>query len=134
MKSTRKIRRQQVRDEIAEINPWDLSGSPEDICKELRDTQDAYIKDRNDIIETSWEWVSASYEGEDGHFTLKVTRWENDREYDARVKNLMKIKDGEKLEKAKQEQTEYETYLRLQKKFGDNYLHKKFDDQDWSKP
>ena len=43
MKKTRKIKRQQVRENIAEVNPWDLFGSPEDICKELTDTQNAYV-------------------------------------------------------------------------------------------
>lgn len=134
MKKARQIRRQQVKEGIAQISPWDLFGSPEDICKELRETQDAYLKDYDNIIEAFWTWDEPSYDGTSGYFSLVITRLENDKEYNTRVKNLMKIKEGEKLEKQQQEQVEYETYLRLQKKFGDNYLHKKFDDQDWSKP
>lgn len=120
MKNTTKIRRQEVKDEIAEVSPWDLSGTPEDICKTLRETQDAYLNQYNkeDIIDSCWSWASPSYEGEDGHFTLKITRLENDNEYDRRVKQLMKIGEQEKILKQKQEQSEYETYLRLQKKFG----------------
>lgn len=117
MKKARQIRRQQVKEGIAQISPWDLFGSPEDICKELRETQDAYLKDYDNIIEAFWTWDEPSYDGTSGYFSLVIKRLENDREYNTRVKNLMKIKDGEKLEKAKQEQDEYETYLRLQKKF-----------------
>jgi len=119
MKNTRKIRRQQVKDEIAEVSPWNLSGSPEDICKELRETQDAYLNQykKEDIIDSCWSWVSPSYDGDDGHFTLKITRLENDMEYDRRVKQLMKIKEKEKSAKEKEEQTEYEEYLRLKQKF-----------------
>lgn len=119
MKKTKNIRRQQVKDEIAEVSPWDLSGSPEDICKELRETQDAYLNQYNkeDIIDSCWSWVSPSYDGDDGHFTLKITRLENDREYDRRVKQLMKIDEQEKILKQKQEKFEYEEYLRLKQKF-----------------
>ena len=112
-----KIRRQQVKDEIAQISPWNLSGSPEDICKELRETQDAYLKDYDNIIEANWGWVSPSYAGEDGYFSLTITRLENDNEYDRRVKQLMKIGEQEKILKQKQEQSEYEEYLRLKQKF-----------------
>lgn len=115
--NSKKIRRQQVKDTLVTVSPWDLSGSPEDICKTLRETQDAYLKDYNDVIDSHWTWESCPYGDGEGSFALNITRLENDREYNDRIKRLMKIKDGEKLEKAKQEQVEYETYLRLQKKF-----------------
>lgn len=118
MKSTRKIRRQQVKDTVATVSPWDLSGTPEEICKELRETQDAYLKNYDDIVDATWSWENPSFGDSEGYFALSITRLENDKEYDSRVKKLMKIKEGEKLEKQKQEQSEYETYLRLQKKFG----------------
>lgn len=117
MRNTRKIKRQQVKDTLTTVSPWELSGTPEEICKELRDTQDAYLKNYNDVIDAHWTWESCPYGDGEGSFALNITRLENDREYNDRVKRLMKIKDGEKLEKAKQEQVEYETYLRLQKKF-----------------
>lgn len=123
MKKARKIRRQQVKDTITTVSPWDLSGTPEEICKELRETQDAYLKNYDDIVDATWSWENPSFGDSEGYFTLSITRLENDREYNDRVKRLMKIKEGEKLEKAKQEQAEYETYLRLQKKF---------DKQNWN--
>ena len=46
----------------------------------------------------------------------------------------MQIKEKEKSVKEKEDQRELEEYLRLKKKFGDNYLHRKFDDKEWSKP
>lgn len=117
MKNTKKIRRQQVRESIAQISPWDLLGSPEDICKELRETQDAYLKDNDNIVEASWAWEEPSYDGTTGYFSLVITRLENDQEYDRRVKQLMKIGEQEKILKQKQEQSEYEQYLRLKQKF-----------------
>lgn len=47
MKKARKIRRQKVREEIADISPWDLSGTPEDIYNQLKDTQNTYLKKYN---------------------------------------------------------------------------------------
>lgn len=117
MKNTGKIRRQQVKENIAEVCPWDLSGSPEDIYKELHQTQSNYLKDRDDIIEASWSWESAEYEGTDGRFVLTITRLENDNEYNKRVKYLTRIGEQEKILKQKQEQSEYEEYLRLKQKF-----------------
>lgn len=135
MKNTRKIKRQKVREKIAEVSPWELSGSPEDICKELRDTQNAYLDkyNQNDILESGWTWETSNYDDSgDGEFVLEIIRLENDKEYDTRVKTLMKIKEKEELVKAKEEKAEYDEYLRLKQKFGDNYLHKKFDDQNWN--
>ena len=125
MRETRKIRRQPVRDEIATVSPWDLSGTPEDICKELRDTQNAYLDkyNKDDILEARWTWENSEYEGEDGHFVLTITRLENDKEYDSRVKQLIKIGEQEKILKQKEEKFEYEEYLRLKQKF---------DKQNWN--
>ena len=130
MRETRKIRRQQVRDEIATLSPWELSGSPEDICKELRDTQNAYLDkyNKDDILEAGWTWENSEYEGEDGHFVLTITRLENDKEYDSRVKQLMKIGEQEKILKQKEEKFEYEEYLRLKQKFDKTWKN------DWSSP
>lgn len=115
-----KIRRQQVKENIAEVCPWDLSGSPEDIYKELHQTQSNYLKDRDDIIEANWLWESAEYEGTDGRFVLTITRLENDKEYNARIKKLTQIKENEKVAKEQEKKNEYEEYLRLKKKFDKN--------------
>lgn len=129
MKNTRKtnIRRQKVQDTLAHISPWDLSGTPEDICKELRETQDAYLKDYDNIIEASWKWEDPSFGDSTGYFSLIITRLENDNEYDRRVKQLMKIGEQEKILKQKQEKFEYEEYLRLKQKFDKN-------SKDWKPP
>lgn len=125
MKNTKKIRKQKIREEIADISPWDLSGSPEDICKTLRDTENAYLKKYNkeDILEVGWTWETSSYGDSEGRFALIMTRLENDMEYNARVYNLKKIKENEKAAKAKEKQSEYEEYLRLKQKF---------DKQNWN--
>lgn len=122
MKKTRKIRRQPVKENVAEISPWDLSGTAHDIYKELQETQNAYVDKYNidDIISISWEWESASDETSDGYFVLTVMRLENDKEYNARVKKLAKIVDGEKTAKEQEQKKEYEEYLKLKKKFETN--------------
>lgn len=119
MKKTIKIRRQQVKENVTEVCPWELSGSPEDICKTLREIQDAYLKKYNkeDILEASWIWETSLYGDGEGNFSLTITRLENDNEYNKRVKQLMKIGEQEKILKQKQEQSEYEEYLRLKQKF-----------------
>lgn len=134
MKNTRKIKRQQVRETVAEISPWDLSGSAERIYKELQETEKYYLDKYDNVIDSGWGWESGVYDSSEGHFTFVITRLENDREYNARVKKLTQIKENEKNAKNKKNQAEYEEYLRLKKKFGDNYLHRKFDDKEWSKP
>lgn len=118
MKNTKKIRRQEIREVVARVSPWELSGTAHEIYKELQETQNVYVDKYNvdDIISVFWEWEADNYDNS-GEFALNIRRLENDKEYDARVKKLIKIKDGEKLEKQKQEQSEYETYLRLQKRF-----------------
>ena len=107
MKKTGTIKRQQIKESITSVSPYELSGSPEDICKELRATQDAYLEDRNDIIESCWSWESTPY-SDHGTFELFITRLENDKEYDARVKK-----------QEKQNARELKEYLRLKGKFGD---------------
>jgi hypothetical protein len=113
----KKIKRQQIKESITSVSPYELSGSPEDICKELRATQDAYLEDRNDIIESCWSWESTPY-SDHGAFELVITRLENDKEYNARVKKLMKIGEKTKSEQQKQDDRELKEYIRLKEKFG----------------
>jgi len=133
MKNTRKIKRQQVKETVARVSPYELSGSSQSIYENLLDTENYYRNKDDTIIDMSWEWECSPY-SDAGEFALVVTRLENDKEYNARVKKLMKIKDKEKRIKETEAQRELEEYLRLKKKFGDNYLHRKFDDKEWSKP
>jgi len=98
MKNPKKNKRQTVREIIAEISPWDLSGTAHDIYKKLLGTEIAYLDKYNtpgrpkmvydDIISISWEWESLEYKGIDGRFVLTITRLENDKEYNARIKRL----------------------------------------------
>lgn len=133
MKNTRKIKRQQVKETVARVSPYELSGSSQSIYENLLDTENYYRKKDDTIIDMSWEWECSPY-SDAGEFALIVTRLENDKEYNTRVKKLMQIKEKEKSVKEKEDQRELEEYLRLKKKFGDNYLHRKFDDKEWSKP
>lgn len=129
-----KIKRQKVKVIVARISPWDLTGSSDAIYRNLKDVENLYLKEGENIICSSWDWESPCNDDPGGSFVLEITRLENDKEYNSRVKRLMKVKQNEKSAKEKEEQRELEEYLRLKKKFGDNYLHRKFDDKEWSKP
>lgn len=124
MKNTRKIKRQQIKETVARVSPWELSGSSESIYANLLDTENFYRKKDDNIIDMSWEWECSPY-SDAGEFALIVTRLENDKEYDIRVKKLMKIAEKTKSEQQKQDEMERKEYLRLKKKF---------DNQEWSKP
>lgn len=124
MKNTRKIKRQQIKETVARVSPWELSGSSESIYANLLDTENFYRKKDDNIIDMSWEWECSAY-SDAGEFALIVTRLENDKEYDIRVKKLMKIAEKTKSEQQKQDEMERKEYLRLKKKF---------DNQEWSKP
>jgi hypothetical protein len=130
VRKTKQIKRQQVRETVAEVSPWDLSGSSESIYKELQDTEKYYLDQYDNVINSGWGWESASYEGDEGHFTFVITRLENDKEYNARVKKLMKIKEGDKIAKEQEKKNEYDEYLRLKKKFEAN----PYRTNDWSQP
>lgn len=124
MKNTRKIKRQQIKETVARVSPWELSGSSESIYANLLDTENFYRKKDDNIIDMSWEWECSPY-SDAGEFALIVTRLENDKEYDIRVKKLIKIAEKTKSEQQKQDEIERKEYLRLKKKF---------DNQEWSKP
>lgn len=116
MKNTRKIRRQQIKETVARVSPWELSGSSESIYANLLDTENYYRKKDDTIINIHWEWECSPY-SDAGEFALIVTRLENDKEYNTRVNKLMKIKEGERAAKEKEQKNEYEEYLRLKQKF-----------------
>lgn len=122
MKNTRKIRRQQIKETVARVSPWELSGSSESIYANLLDTENYYRKKDDTIINIHWEWECSPY-SDAGEFALIVTRLENDKEYNTRVNKLMKIKEGERAAKEKEKKNEYEEYLRLKQKF---------DKQNWN--
>lgn len=111
MKKARKIKRQQIKETVARVSPWELSGSSESIYKNLQDTESYYSG--KDIIEIYWEWESGHYD-DSGELALIVTRLENDKEYSDRLKKLEKIAEKAK----KEEEKERELYLKLHQKFG----------------
>lgn len=115
-KVMRKIKRQQIKETVARVSPWDLCGSSSDIYKNLQDTESYYLKEDNTVIDLYWEWETGYYD-DSGEFALVLTRLENDTEYNARVKKLMKIKEKEKSVKKQEEQKELQEYLRLKQKY-----------------
>ena len=117
MKNTRKIRKQKVKVIVSSVSPCDLNGSSQHIYDYLQYLESFYRKncDTDTIEDMNWGWEGSN--DDPGQFVLTVTRLENDKEYNARVKRLMKIKDQEKYIMEKEAKAEYEEYLRLKKKF-----------------
>jgi len=85
--NSKKIKKQKITEIVAEVSPWDLTGSLDKIYWYLLDTQKTYINNIDDVIEYGWDW-----DDDENHFVLTVTRLENNKEYNSRVKKLMKTK------------------------------------------
>lgn len=69
----------------------------------------------------SVEWTCEDYykKGYTADWKIKGYRWETDKEYNKRIKELEKSKEYKKRMKEEKEQKEREEYERLKKKFGD---------------
>jgi hypothetical protein len=116
-----KIKRQKIKLIVADISPWDLTGDSEKIYAYLLDIErSVHKKYGSSISDLNWDWESPSEGYSNGRFVLECLRLETDKEYNLRVKKLMKIKDNEQKEKEQQEQKDYEIYLKLKKKFDKN--------------
>jgi len=81
-------KRKKIVENVTSISPYDLGNTLETIYTTLHNTQTHYTKDREDIIETNWIW-EADWDGRgNGRYILTITRLENDKEYNARIKRL----------------------------------------------
>lgn len=106
------MKRIKISERVGTIGFHQLCGHFDDVIKNLNELKQYYSETFPDSIEI---WISDNnWENEFGsEFDVMVERMENDKEYNARVKKLKK----EKVLKKQREQADYETYLRLQKKF-----------------
>jgi coenzyme F420-reducing hydrogenase gamma subunit len=111
----RKVKRQKISERVGTIGFHQLCGCFDEVIKNLKELQQYYSETFPDATEI---WISDNnWDNEFGaEFDVMVERMENDKEYNDRVKKLTK----EKALKKQREQAEYETYLRLQKKFQGN--------------
>ncbi|NBX98126.1 hypothetical protein EBQ81_04665 [bacterium] len=114
-----KIRRQKIKERVGSIHWDDLSGYFDDIIKFLSERKAYYEQKFPDAYEI---WVDYDIDVCDmdesiKQFDIFIERPENDQEYNARVKKLMKIKNQERSAKEQEEYEEYKTYLRLKKKY-----------------
>ena len=70
-----------------------------------------------------WSNLSVEWTSDDDYATadwqIRGYRWETDKEYNKRIKELEKSKKYKKKMKEEKEQKEREEYERLKKKFGD---------------
>lgn len=85
--NSKKIKKRKITEIVAEVSPWDLTGSLDKIYWYLLDTQKTYIDNIDDVIEYGWDW-----DGDENHFILTITRLEDDKEYNSRAKKLKKTK------------------------------------------
>ena len=106
------MKRQKISERVGSIGFHQLCGHFDEVIKNLKELQQYYKETFPDAIEI---WISDNnWDDEFGsEFDVMIQRIENDKEYDSRIKKLKK----EKVLKKQREQAEYETYLRLQKKF-----------------
>lgn len=119
MSKTMKIRRQKIKERVGSIHWDDLSGHFEDIIQFLEQAKTYYQQTYPDALEIWVEYDIDIYAIEDSfkEFNVFIERLENDKEYNARVKKLMKIKDKERSAKEQEEYEEYQTYLKLKRKY-----------------
>ena len=90
-----------------------FEGTPEQIIKNISAWTEQVRKQPN--IKSINISLEQSYNNSD--LVARVTRLENDDEYNRRIKLLEKEKNGELKRQARQEQKDYEKYLELKKKF-----------------
>lgn len=76
---------------------------------------------RAKAAEASGEWDGLEIESEDydPKWIIRGYRWENDKEYAKRMKDLEKAKEIKKKQKVVEEQNEKKLYEKLKKKYGD---------------
>lgn len=113
------IKRQKMKERVGSIH-WDnLSGHFEDIIQFLEQAKTYYQQTYPNALEIWVEYDIDIYSIEDSfkEFNVFIERLENDKEYNTRVKKLMRIRTNEKVEKQKTEECEYQTYLKLKKKY-----------------
>lgn len=77
---------------------------------------------RAKAAEASGEWDGleldcGDYDYHSSRWVIKGYRWENDKEYDKRMKDLEKAKEIKKKQKVAEEQNEKKLYEKLKKKF-----------------
>ena len=95
---TTKIKRQKVKERVGTIDFSTLTGNFGDIIKRILELQLYYQETFPDAYEIWVEdnnWVDQFT----GEFDVYIERWENDKEFDARVKKLMKTKNQTKQSK-----------------------------------
>jgi hypothetical protein len=120
MNKIMRIKRRKITEVIDTIDPHEFDGPMSHVSAKIEAKLDDY-KNRELICSDSEVWIEFDYsiydDDEYSNFVVKIDRLENDKEYNARVKKLMKIKNQERSAKDQEEYEEYQTYLRLKKKY-----------------
>ena len=114
-----KIKRQKIRERVDSIHFDNLSGHFDEIIQFLTERKEYYQQTFPDAYEIWVDYdIDVCYMDESiKQFDVFIERAENDKEYNIRVKKLMKIKDKKRSAKEQEEYEEYQTYLRLKKKY-----------------
>lgn len=111
------VKRNTVRQIVAWISPWDLTGSTSKVIETLKAYDWEVYHNNPEVISVGWDWQSPDDQYVDGRFILEITRLENDQEYNKRIKLREKEKKKKKLKNIKKDDLERQEYLRLKKKF-----------------
>jgi hypothetical protein len=116
MNKTMKIRRQKIRERVGSISLGSLCGHFDEVINHLQNLQSSYAEAFPDASEI---WIEDNNWADEftGELDVYIERSENDKEYNARVKKLMKIKNQERSAKDQEEYEEYQTYLKLKRKY-----------------
>lgn len=114
-----KPRKLMITEKIGEIDFWcDLSGSFDQVIENIKVCKDAYyskyfLQEGEEIfLDYNSTWDEASLD-------IMLKRYENDKEYDKRIKKVQKEKIVKKQLKASTINKELKEYERLRKKYGE---------------
>lgn len=119
MKTKPKIKRQRIKQRVDSIHFDNLCGHFDEIIQFLAERKEYYERTFPDAYEIWVDYdIDVCYMEESiKQFDIFIERPENDQEYNARVKKLMKIKDKKRSAKEQEEYEEYQTYLKLKRKY-----------------
>jgi hypothetical protein len=102
-----------IKEKIGEFDSFDFIGSFDEIIARLQESKKYYLS-KFSLQENEEIYIDTYGEYEDNTICIVLKRYENDKEYNKRMKLLEKQKKSQK----KKEEKELEMYEKLKKKYG----------------
>jgi hypothetical protein len=107
-----------ITEKIGEIDFWSvLSGSFDQVIESLKVCKDAYHSEHS-LQEGEEIFLDYNSTWDEGSLDVMLKRYENDKEYDKRIKKIQKEKIVKERLKASVINQELKEYERLRKKYG----------------